>query len=232
MNTSKHKSRKSREAGSTPAARTNCNALENSELHQQSEVDSSESTGLKEVTKEKVTLAAIRQRFPQEIWREIPGLLGFAASSSGKIWRLETDCEVVPKPDRDGYLRVRTHRCGVDQKHGVHRLVAAAFIENPKRRQLVNHKNGLRADNRVSNLEWVSYRENSRHSIRRRSELTSLLYSTQNAERRERIAAQAMQGILASGCFDAVSEVPNPAITAAAVAYADALLAKLREAAP
>lgn len=225
MNASKHKSGKSREAGSTPAARTKQNSLNTSGLNGVTEVEVSERCGLKEVARETVILAAIRQRFPAEIWREIPDLLGFVASSAGRIWRLETNCEVAQIPDRDGYMRVRTHRGGIDQKHGVHRLVAAAFIGNPGRRQLVNHKNGLRADNRMSNLEWVSYRENARHSVRRRSEITSLLYSTQHAERRERIAAQAMQGILAARGI----ETDRSLIAAAAVAYADELLSKLRD---
>ena len=65
---------------------------------------------------------------------------------------------------RSGYLHVILRKNNKSYDFYVHRLVANAFIPNPENKPEVNHKNGIRDDNRVENLEWVTRSENQTHS--------------------------------------------------------------------
>lgn len=66
--------------------------------------------------------------------------------------------------DKDGYEYVLVRSNGHRKKFLVHRLVADAFIPNPGLLPQVNHIDGNKRNNRVSNLEWVTNSENQIHS--------------------------------------------------------------------
>jgi hypothetical protein len=65
--------------------------------------------------------------------------------------------------DKDGYLLVDLQNAGKKVTYKVHRLVAIAFIKNPKNKPQVNHKDGNKENNNVNNLEWVTDSENKVH---------------------------------------------------------------------
>lgn len=73
---------------------------------------------------------------------------------------------IHPFLNNSGYLRVGLFdKNGVRKIHYIHRLVAQAFLGNPKGERYVNHKDGNKQNNNVSNLEWCTQKANIAHSI-------------------------------------------------------------------
>jgi len=77
--------------------------------------------------------------------------------------------------NRDGYSRTNIKTNGNSKDFTVHRLVAKAFIPNPENYKAVNHINGIKTDNRVENLEWCSYSQNTTHAVKNRLIETKLI---------------------------------------------------------
>lgn len=69
------------------------------------------------------------------------------------------------KVDKFGYIRIVLTKDNKSNEYLLHRLVAKQFIPNPKNLPQVNHKNGIKSDNRVENLEWVTAKENKQHAF-------------------------------------------------------------------
>jgi hypothetical protein len=65
-----------------------------------------------------------------------------------------------------GYATVILRKDGISHSKKVHRLVAETFLQNPEKKRDVNHIDGDKSNNEVSNLEWATSKENRRHALK------------------------------------------------------------------
>ena len=101
-----------------------------------------------------------------EIWRTVSGYPLYSVSNLGRVrsdnpYSHKEPLIMHPYPDKDGHMKVRLCKDGAVKNFFVHRLVAAAFIDNPLGLPIVNHKDENPANNCAENLKWCTARENT-----------------------------------------------------------------------
>lgn len=129
-----------------------------------------------------------------EIWKDVSGYEKlYAISSFGRVKRYgsneiltwscgrkrkseKKDRILAQKKHNRGYKMVCITKAGIKKYTTIHRLVAESFILNPENKRTVNHKNGIKWDNRVENLEWATDSENGAHSFRELGRKTAKIY--------------------------------------------------------
>lgn len=105
-----------------------------------------------------------------EIWRSLNGIVtngeNYAVSTHGNVKNTVTNKVLKPGLKRTGYYQAALQKNHKAKHYPVHRLVAFAFIDNPENKPFVNHKDGVKSNNHVSNLEWVTPSENNLHALK------------------------------------------------------------------
>lgn len=92
----------------------------------------------------------------------IPNIRGFPnyhVTMDGRVFNIKTMKELKQRQNKDGYLCVHLYNDNGRKQQKVHRLIALAYIPNPKKKTTVDHKNRNKLDNRMENLRWADYKE-------------------------------------------------------------------------
>jgi len=101
----------------------------------------------------------------EEIWKPVYGYEGFySVSNKGRVKSYYKGGRIMSLAKHNGYICVRLYKERKRPTHQVHRLVLAAFVGPSS--LTCNHKNAVKSDNRVENLEYVTQKENVRHASR------------------------------------------------------------------
>lgn len=104
----------------------------------------------------------------EEQWKPVIGYEEYySVSSIGNVYSVRRNNNLALSYEKKGgYVSVELNVGGKAKRVKVHRLVAIAFLPNPENKSTVNHKNSIRSDNRVENLEWATQSENILHAFK------------------------------------------------------------------
>ena len=109
----------------------------------------------------------------KEIWKIIDNFPNYQISNFGRVMSLvKKDKPLIRTPHitGGGYYSIKLHRKvegkKVIERRYIHRLVAEAFIPNPLNRTEINHIDGDKTNNHITNIEWITHSENMKHSYK------------------------------------------------------------------
>lgn len=102
-----------------------------------------------------------------EEWRAVPGYEGlYEVSNMGNVRNVRRNTLLKLSKTNDGYIQVWLYKNGIRNRFQVHRLVCQAFLPNPDNLPQVNHRDEVKINNRVENLEWCDGKYNVNYGTR------------------------------------------------------------------
>jgi len=98
-------------------------------------------------------------------FKQIEGFPNYLIYEDGGVWSNYGKGRWIKAKIGDGYLKVSLFRDGKQNYFSIHRLLAIHFIPNSENKPCVDHKDGIRTNNKLCNLRWVTNRENDRNRV-------------------------------------------------------------------
>ena len=153
-----------------------------------------------------------------ETWKDVVGYEGlYEVSNKGDVYSVERISSqgikiggqtLKPSYGRGGYLKVGLCKNGTMETKRVHRLVAEAFISNPNGLPQVNHRDEVKVNNNVENLEWCTSKYNSNHGTRteRASQAKCKKVKAINVETGEVITFNSVKEAMNKGYSSSISQ--------------------------
>jgi hypothetical protein len=156
-----------------------------------------------------------------EIWKDIQGYENlYQISSFGNVKSLgnggsnKSKEKLLKQRICKGYFNVGLCKDGKQKKYQVHRLVAQAFLDNPNNYPQVNHKNEIKIDNCISNLEWCTQAYNNNYGTRLERHSKTMKGKTHTQKTKDKMSishqisiVQIHQSGLIVGVYDSAKEV-------------------------
>ena len=87
----------------------------------------------------------------------------YEVTDTGYVWSIKKQDYLRPSIVKDGVLKVSLSDSGIKKNHSIHSLVAKAFIPNPENKPQIDHIDGDKHNNAVSNLRWCTNKENQEY---------------------------------------------------------------------
>jgi hypothetical protein len=98
--------------------------------------------------------------------KQIIGFDKYSITENGDVWSHCHKKFMKTELDDNGYKTVRLTLPNLYKRYKVHRLVALTYLQNKLNKKCVNHINGIKTDNRLCNLEWMTHSENCLHAFK------------------------------------------------------------------